>query len=103
MQVNAQETKRAHKVRKALQTCWGKTTDDNEGPKTFGFPATLFAADESTLFESELKMINVLLRDAMNVNLYGRYVATIYKSSGIDMVAFQPVADLDDIIEFDSL
>lgn len=93
--------KLAKKVGKALEICWNKTTEDNEGPQTYGFLASSFAADNRNLFEGELKLLNVMLRDAVNINMYGRYVATTYTSRKGLMVAFQPVADLDDIIELE--
>lgn len=93
--------KLANKVRQALEICWDETTTNNEGPQAYGFLASSFAADGRNLFENELKLINVMLRDAVNINMYGRYVATTYTSNKGIMVAFQPVADLDDIIEME--
>lgn len=93
--------KLANKVRQALETCWDKTASANEGPQAYGFLASSFAADGKNLFEGELKLLNVMLRDPLNINMYGRYVATTYTSRKGIMVAFQPVADLDDIIELE--
>ncbi len=95
------DEKLANKVRQALEICWDETTTENEGPKTFGFLASSFAADGNNLFEGELKLLNIMLRDAVNINLYGRYVATTYTSNKRIMVAFQPVADLEDIVELE--
>lgn len=90
-----------NKVRKALQICWDETTTENEGPKTYAFLASSFAADGKHLFEGELKLMNVMLRDAENINMYGHYVCTVYTGTKGVMVAFQPVADLEDIIEME--
>ena len=90
-----------NKVRQALEKCWNETAKNNKGPTTYAFLASSFAADGKNLFEGELKMLNVMLRDAMNINMYGRHVATVYSSNKGLMVAFQPVADLEDIVELE--
>lgn len=89
------------KVQRALEICWNETAKNNEGPTTYAFLASSFAADGKNLFEGELKMINVMLRDAVNINMYGRHVATVYTSNKGFMIAFQPVADLEDIVELE--
>lgn len=87
------------KVQRALEICWNETVKNNSGPTTYAFLASSFAADGRSLFENELKMIGVMLRDGLNINLYGRYAATTYTSNKGIMIAFQPVADLEDIVE----
>lgn len=89
------------KVRQALEKCWNETAKNNAGPTTYAFLASSFAKDGRNLFEGELKMLNVMLRDAVNINMYGRHVATVYSSNKGLMVAFQPVADLEDIVELE--
>ena len=89
----------ADKVQRALEICWEETTKRNEGEHTYAFLASEFAANGKNLFDGELRMLNVMLRDAVNINMYGRYGATVYTGNRGIMVAFQPVADLEDIIE----
>ncbi|AXG67343.1 hypothetical protein HOU09_gp299 [Dickeya phage vB_DsoM_AD1] len=95
------EPKLTNKVRKALETCWNETTNRNEGPIAFSFLASSFAKDGKRLFEGELRLINAILREAININLYGWYVATVHNSKKGDMLIFQPVADLEDIVELE--
>lgn len=89
------------KVRQALEKCWNETAKNNAGPTTYAFLASSFAKDGKRLFEGELRLMNVMLRDAVNINMYGRYVADVYTSNKGIMVAFQPVADLEDIVELE--
>lgn len=89
------------KVKRAVELCWDETTTDNEGPKTYSFLATTFAQDGKELHGREVQMINHILSDARYVNLYGRYVTALQKSKHGDRLIFQPVADLEDIIELE--
>ncbi|QZE57846.1 hypothetical protein pEaSNUABM17_00300 [Erwinia phage pEa_SNUABM_17] len=89
------------KVKRALEICWNETAKNNSGPTTYAFLASSFAADGRILFEHELKMIGDWLRDGININLYGRFAVTTYTSNKGFMVAFQPVADLEDIVEME--
>lgn len=95
------DDKLANKVRQALEICWNETAKNNDRPTTYSFLASSFATDGKHLFEGELKLVNVMLRDPVNINMYGRHVATVYTGSKGIMLAFQPVADLEDIVEME--
>lgn len=97
------DDKLANKVEQALEICWNTTESNNSGPTAYSFPAHQFAEDGKNLFVGELKMLNVMLRDARNINLYGQYAATISKAgpTGEVVVVFVPVPDADDIVSME--
>lgn len=89
------------KVARAVERCFDESLLINDHFKTYSFLASKFAADGKDLFEGELQKINAYLRDPVTINLYGRYSATTYCGNKGLMVAFQPIADLEDIIELE--
>lgn len=88
-------------VRRAVEMCWDETTTNNDGPTTYSFLASSFALNGKELHGSEVQMINHILSDPLYINLYGRWVTTRYTGNKGVMLAFQPVADLEDIVEME--
>lgn len=84
------------KVEAALKVCFEADSADNNGRQTYSFKASEFASGHH-MFENDLKMINVILRDNRIVNLYGRYAAVVARAQENEMhLILSPVADRED-------
>lgn len=84
------------KVEAALKVCFEADSNANNGRQTYSFKTSEFASGLH-IFENDLKMINVILRDNRIINLYGRYAAVVARAQENEMhLILSPVADRED-------